>query len=620
MRLPGAAALLMISGLIIFSAILIAPIPFQLEPTGEITREEASFAVEYLRSCQEKGVALDVPDAIVERKDSVVPMVLTVWEKGRRVGVKQVVDEPLPEAIARLAKYIVTGRLRSLHSSARIQVDFVIAEGWVPQGGMLFSQAFVEGHHGVSAMVNGTRIYLPPSELIRSRMYGSFRPLPDLDKAFRMGLSDETMDPSFRKQLKTLKLKKGAPTDLRRFLVFTLVEDHDLVPRRLLKGTVERPAPDRAMIEASVLAGARYLKRALGEDGLFRYHYDPLRDRDLSGKYNWPRHAGSAYSLALVGDRMDRPEMVAAAGLALEGFERQLRDGPVGTRCLYAKERCYLGSSALGLLALAEYRIASGDDRYDEASREVAAFLRFMQREDGTFDHEWYPKTGVDRDIMKLYASQQAVLALARHSRAVGDPESLSAAEKGMDYLAGPYWDIFLGSYFFGQEHWSCLAAEELYNHLEKPEYARYCHGIGTHYDNIHHNASDTPYSEDVGGMSITHMYTPITGGSATGVEAMVSAVLLGESEGLNVKEIRRQVIESYGFLVKSQVQVHDTFWMPRPEFAVGAFFETQSVSRVRIDTVQHAICAMVRGLDFLGETSEEARQKAQLNYTLTHQ
>ena len=124
----------------------------------------------------------------------------------------------------------------------------------------------------------------------------------------------------------------------------------------LLKGTVERQPPTGARVRASVTAGADYLVRALKSNGLYRYYYDPLRNRNISDPYNWPRHAGTSYSLALVGRLLNHDGYVEAAGRALEKFEKQLVKGLNDSRCLMAKGKCYLGSSALGLLALAEYR------------------------------------------------------------------------------------------------------------------------------------------------------------------------------------------------------------------------------------------------------------------------
>ncbi len=601
MRIPTPARLGAVSALVLLTAVLVAPLPFRLEPNASIAPAELGEALVALRRSFEGEDRGELPDSLSALAGDRVPLVLTAWVDGGRAAVWQVEDLPLSEAVPKLAAELRAFGDELESGRLRLQLTAATAEGWLPEDGLLFSLSFVEGHDGVSGMVGERRVYLPPSELVRQRKYGTFKPLPGYDSGFGVGVSRERVTSTIEHQAERLEIAGGSdPADLRRFRGLCMVEDDDLEPRRLLKGTLETAPLTRERGEAVVLAGARYLHSALKPSGKFRYYFNPVMDTDLSWRYNWPRHAGVCYSLALVGRLLERPELVETAGRALEGFTERLIDGPDGSSCLLAKGRCYLGSSALGLLALSEYRLASGDDRFDPVARRLAAFIENMQKSDGLFFHEWYPDKGIERELMKLYASQQAILALAIHARAVGDDGKLDAAERGMDRLAGPYWDHFLGSWFFGQEHWTCLAAEELYRVKPKKAYAELCHAIGTHYDNITHRKDETPFSEDAGGMSITHLFTPHVGGTATAAEAMVSAVRLGREIDRDVAPIEDQLRDTYDYLAKSQISVHDTFWMRSPRKAIGGFFDTQSKTRIRIDTVQHAISAVVRGLDLL--------------------
>jgi hypothetical protein len=444
-------------------------------------------------------------------------------------------------------------------------------------------------------------VYVAPSELIRLQRYGSFSPLPAYDSRFKIGLDARQASIAVARQADQIGLGgRAKPSILERFAALTVVEDDDLQPRRLLKGTVERPPLGRARLDAAVRAGAWYLTKALRDDGTFRYNYAPLRDRDVKDPYNWPRHAGAAYSLALVGRTLGEPAFTAASERALDKFVKQLGDGPAGSMCLEERDGCYLGSSALGLLAMAEHKIASRSDKFTPVARALAAFVMYMQRDDGFFYHDWSASRGTDRASMKLYASQQGVFALARYARAFGDDAALRAAERGMDYLAGPYWDHFLGTYFFGQEHWSCLAAEEMFSASPKPEYAALCLAIGDNYNRLCHAPGDTPFPEDVGGMSITHMFTPHVGGTATAAEAMVSAVALGRATGADVDAMTAQLRWTLAFLEKGQLTAHDAFWLPAPGNAVGGVVETQTSMRIRIDNVQHVISAMIRGRELV--------------------
>ncbi|MCP4674408.1 MAG: hypothetical protein GY854_02600 [Deltaproteobacteria bacterium] len=617
MKLPSLPRLGLAAAVIILASAVIFPIPFELHANTSLKEAQAKVALAMLRRSLHQGDLFKLPSELGEVSKEVVPIVLTVWSRGVRYRVFQTAEEPLGQALENLA-----GKLKKIGDRVndprlRLQLDFAVAEGWIPQDGVLASLAFVEGRDGVSGVIEGERIYLPPSELVRNNKYGSFKPLPDYDGKFRIGVDLVRVAKTVLNQGKRLGIPGDEVSDFARFRSLTVVEGEDLSPRRLLKGTVRRPNVTRARVEAAVIAGADYLTGMLRDDGIFRYYYNPVLDRDEKGEYNWPRHAGVTYSLALVGRVLKKPAYVGVASRALVRFEKQLGDGPDGSKCLQSRGKCYLGSSALGLLALAEYRIASGDDRFDDMARKVARFLVSMQKEDGFFYHDWYPKRGIDKELMKLYASQQAVFALARYAKALGDEDALEKAVFGMDYLAGPYWDHFLGSYFFGQEHWTCLAAEEVYAARPKPEYAELCHGIGVHYENITHNPGETPFIEDVGGMSVTHLFTPHLGGTATASEAMVSSVLLGDAIGLDTSRIREQLRVTYGFLIQGQVTADDTFWIRHPEQAMGGVYETQTKPKIRIDNVQHAISAMVRGLDFLPVDSKGAPAAAKKDYVL---
>ena len=618
MRAPGVAQLGAVSVLVLISAAVLAPVPFVMEPTSEMTADDAKDALRHLRAVLD-GIAApsSAPASLASHTGDVVPSVLTVWRDGEQWRVYQVEDEPMGVALASLGEELehVRGRLSASGHRVRLALDFVVGRGWVPDGGLSFSLAFVEGRVGVSGDSGARRVYVSPSELIRMERYGSFRPLPGFDPRFRIGLDARQASRAVRRQADQLGLNgEGKPSRIERFAALSVVEDDDLRPRRLLKGTVERPPLTRARLDAAVRAGAQYLVNALRDDGTFRYHYAPLKDRDVKDPYNWPRHAGVAYSLALVGRILDDPAFIAAAERALDRFVVELGEGPNGSACLEERRGCYLGSSALGLLAMAEHEIASKSGKYAPAARKVAAFLMEMQREDGFFHHDWTAARGTDREAMKLYASQQAVFALARYARAFGDDAALLVAERGMDYLAGPYWDHFLGTYFFGQEHWTCLAAEEMYALRPKPEYAAVCLGIGENYDRLCHAPGDTPFPEDVGGMSVTHMFTPHVGGTATAAEAMVSAVTLGRATGANVDPITAQLGWTLAFLEKGQLTAHDAFWLPAPRSAIGGVVESHTKMQIRIDNVQHVISAMVRGRDFVfpgAATASEERAAA---------
>lgn len=601
MRFPGVAQLAVISVVVVCLAAMLLPIPLTMKQMTSVASGDVKEALRHLRAVLDGGAEPTAFKPAGEFEGNHVPLILTVWRDGERFSIYQVDAEPFGAAIRTLSNQLADSRaaLAVGGHRVRLSLDAVVAEGWVPNGNLLFSLAFIDGRNGVSGEINGRRVYATPSELIRLQSYGSFSPLPQFNPQFKIGLDAEQAANAVRWQGYQIG-EMGALSRIRRFEAMSVVEGEDLRPLTLLKGTVERPPLTRARLDAAVRAGAKYLVHALRDDAMFRYNYAPLRNKDLGESYGWARHAGTAYSLALVGRLLNEPDFTIAAGRALDRFVAQLGHGPNGSRCFDDQGGCYLGTSALGLLAIAEHRIASGSAKLAPVAHQLAAFIMAMQREDGVFYHDWSASDGIDHRSMRFYASSQSVLALARYASAFGDATALRAAERGMDYLAGPYWNHFLGTYFFGYEHWSCLAAEEMSVAHPKPEYAAFCLAIGNHYDRLCHAPEDTPFPEDVGGMSVTHMFTPHIGGSATAAEAMASAVVLGRATGADVDAITAQLGWTLAFLEKGQLTTDDAFWLPAPERAIGGMLESQTVMKVRIDTLQHAISAMIRGRDLV--------------------
>ena len=82
----------------------------------------------------------------------------------------------------------------------------------------------------------------------------------------------------------------------------------------------------------------------------------------------------------------------------------------------------------------------------------------------------------------RMFASEQAALALVLGHRLLGDPVDLAAAERALDFLTGPKYDFFLGRFIYGSDHWTCIAAEEAWPALRHRRYLDFCTGYaGVH-------------------------------------------------------------------------------------------------------------------------------------------
>ena len=142
--------------------------------------------------------------------------------------------------------------------------------------------------------------------------------------------------------------------------------------------------------------------------GQFKYIYFPLTDNYDVGGYSLPRHAGTAYALALLYGRLKGRKGVSAeqvqrfkkgASTAIRYLaemveQGQCKDSRHDFVCVSRGRHTDLGSSALPLVAIMEYQKQTGDKQYESLARRLANFLLFMQKPNGEFCHRYDVEQG----------------------------------------------------------------------------------------------------------------------------------------------------------------------------------------------------------------------------------
>ena len=163
------------------------------------------------------------------------------------------------------------------------------------------------------------------------------------------------------------------------------------------------------------------------------------------------------------------------------------------------------------MVALAEYQRATGDARYLPLATKFAAFILYMQRPDGSFRHLYDPRTKqYDDSAELLYYSGEATLALARMYVVTKDERYAKAAERGLDWLVD-WYDFFIGGFFYGEEHWTCIAAEALWPYGTRDKAKDFCHGYGAFLRAQQPAAGEHPDQDDlVGAYNLTSFVTPV--------------------------------------------------------------------------------------------------------------
>ena len=168
-----------------------------------------------------------------------------------------------------------------------------------------------------------------------------------------------------------------------------------------------------------------------------------------------------------------------------------------------------------------------------------------------------------------------------------------------MDFLAGPYWDFFLGRFFFLEEHWTCLAAREAWPIFSDQKHARLCMDIGRFYRHLQHR-SGASFDDYVGGVGFSPFFPPHTTPTASRAEAMIAAYELSVEIGEPADDLKEGIRQAVGFLMHNQFRAEDAYLLQDPETSTGGVAWNYLDPTIRIDTVQHACSVMLLGAEFI--------------------
>jgi hypothetical protein len=561
------------------------------------------------------------------------PVVATVWAGGKQLA--QVAQEAtnLGAATNGLAKQLrahpaIAKLSVGDREKARIQIDIVTGTG--PLGGehWLFDRLAVPGIEdmlainpgveGIGVTIDGKTTVVLPHELVSAKLLAAKKPSQALAD-FAMGVDLEKI----RALVGARANARGgvAADQLFRFRTDTFVElplemrtagTGPSTPLALYRGIPDAPQLSGKALRAAALEGGRYLIAHLASNGRYIYEHDLSTGSQTdvrSSSYSMPRHAGTTYFLAEL-YRISKEEWLREpierafahlAELMKNGrCKNTLPDG-IEIDCVIDRTEkiATLGSTALTVVALAEYQRATGDKRYEPTATRLAAFILWMQRDDGSFRHRYDPATKkADDEAQDLYYSGEAALALARMHVVTGDPKYAIATEKALDWLVG-WYDFFMGGFFYGEEHWTCIASEAAFPAVKNPAYRDFCHGYGKFLRNQQPNSGEHPDEDDLAGSyNFTPFLMPNNTPAGSRTEAMVSAYLLGKHFGTPDPEVREQIRAALQYVLGQQIRPENDFNVVGP--GRGGLPGSPIDRNVRIDFVQHVCSAFIRASEWI--------------------
>jgi hypothetical protein len=597
---------------------------FRIAPPERLDDAERTQVMGMLRTGM-TGVAL--PPCTVDRPVEKV-LAVTVWSKGRPLARLDGHGETVCTAAQDVAaKLYSAGAIKAMSAedreAARLQVDVVT--GSAPLGGVeayalpgiAEMLAINPGIEGIGTESLGGRVVLLPHELVAAKVLAAKRPssaMPD----FAMGIDIKRIGSLLAQRAGTGG--EIAPEALFRFRTDTFVEQpvrmRSAAPIQLYRGIpAELPPLSAKTLRAAALEGGRFLVAHLAPNGRYVYEHelstgqqtDPMR----SNNYSMPRHAGTTYFLAELYRITKEPWLKEPIERAFQHLAELLKTGkcgstlPNGTEidCVIDRSEAVaqLGSTALAVVALAEYQRATGDATYLPIATKFSAFLLFMQRPDGSFRHLYDPKTQAPDDKAELlYYSGEASLALARMYVVTKDERYMLAARKGLDWLVA-WYDFFMGGFFYGEEHWTCIAAEASWPQADNPEYKDFCHGYGAFLRAQQPVHGEHPDQDDfAGAYNVTSFVPPYNTPAGSRTEAMISAYLLGKHHGDPDPEVRAQIRAALQYVLGQQIRPESDFNVVGP--GLGGMPGSPIDRNVRIDYVQHVCSAMIRASEWIDD------------------
>jgi hypothetical protein len=369
------------------------------------------------------------------------------------------------------------------------------------------------------------------------------------------------------------------------------------------KKVSDESVPSPAEVSRAITLAASYLERACGPDGKFAYKVDAGSGKE-SSSYDIIRHAGAMYALAMVNRSHPDPEAVAAL-IRAATFLRQNYIGPVGqpgqqavwsqslsehSDIRHSKSREHyaeLGGTGLGLVVLAEVRELKPNILPLEELQALGRFALFLQRSDGSFISKYLAESGPMSNWSSLYYPGEAALGFIALYKADHSYEWLVAAGKALSFLAKSR----AGLSTVPADHWALIATAQLLPYCEQdacPASSRgelVQHAIQVCNSILRDQITNPTFSDLDGAFDATGRTAP----SATRLEGLQSALeFLPKESGPLRTLVETAVRRGIAFLLRAQI-TSGTYGggMPR---ALGQ--AAKGASAIRIDYVQHALCA----------------------------
>ena len=467
-------------------------------------------------------------------------------------------------------------------------VETVVIQRWN-------TRSVIAGGLSGVAFPKETGIALLPSELVAARLITGRGALRSDKIGAYTARTERSLDRLFHEN----------PPPLHVFTTRSWFTDGtEVVP--LYRGHRTYDTVSREEVRQALRAAAGYMKHSVDTEGRFAYSYRPDTDT-LSHRYNILRHAGTVYAMLELYELADDAKLMAAAQRALDYLVKRCRSCPclAGAACVEEKGFVKLGGNALALIALAKYFEVTSDRRYLPLMKQLARWIQWVQREDGSFDRQKVRYADChDTGFVSDYYPGEAILAMLRLYAIDGDERWLDVAEGGAAYLVETR-DFRKDLARLSHDHWLLYALHELGRYRPRPAFDRHALRIA---EAIMHAQNLSPQYPDWRG---SFYRPPRSTPTATRVEGLAAAYRIAVRNGkVELSErIFSAITEGIRFQLQTQLGPESVLHVKNPARALGGFRRSLTNYGIRIDYVQHNISSLIAFYRIRDAVEKELKQ-----------
>jgi hypothetical protein len=358
------------------------------------------------------------------------------------------------------------------------------------------------------------------------------------------------------------------------------------------------------LLVRAAAAGA-YLARSVNADGSFEYVYLPKSDRRDDG-YNLLRHAGAVFALFQLHHVTREAQFLSAGERAVSYLLEQIQACPGSSTALCAVEdgETKLGGNGLAILALLEHPQISQRQDLSRAAVGLGERILEVQRPDGSFwPHKASWPSGKPSDFVSEYYPGEAIFALTRLHRLVGEERWLAAARRAASFRVESALQAFEGGAArMTHDHWLAYGLAELAELRPEAPDALYLRRLARSIAEAQLETDPLMPLDWRGGFFTPPRSAPV----ATRAEALAAILRVlpprgsgsaGEQDA-QLGEIGASLCAALGFQLRTQFTPERALFLADPQRALGGISRGLTDFSLRIDYAQHTISSLLAAID----------------------